>query len=64
MSLCPDIKRLREHHEMLRSFGSFIYHPLLTAISTLLEDADSMSAFRHGLHTLQGTQWTNPPRHS
>ncbi len=60
MSLCPDIKELRKHHEMLCSFGSFIYHPLLTAISALTEDADSLSAFRHGLHTLQGTQWTNP----
>jgi hypothetical protein len=50
--MCPGILRLREYHEMLRSFGTFIYHPVLNNILKLTEDADSMSAFHDGLHKL------------
>lgn len=52
VSLCADIRKLREYHTMLRSFGTFIGHKVLYAITKLTEDADSMSAFYQGLMTI------------
>jgi hypothetical protein len=63
VTMCPDIKRLREYYEMLRSFGTFIYHDVLARITKLTEDADSMSAFYDGLqklHNPKDTPWIRP----
>jgi hypothetical protein len=49
-----ELRALHDYHRILSSFGTFLYHPLITDILALVQSAPTIHAFYLGLQDLHG----------